>query len=288
MRIFKKISDLRSFIQEAKSQGKTIGFVPTMGALHAGHLHLVTQAKQKADIVVASIFVNPTQFGKNEDLSKYPRKETEDIAKLTETGCDAVFLPKIEEIYPSGSGHEPSNKIAPSDIEKYYNILCGAFRPGHFAGVVQVVSRLFNIVTPDIAVFGEKDFQQLFIIKKLAEDIKNIQTIGVPTIRDEYGLALSSRNVYLSDDELAIARKLNVFIKKKLQNLKSAGISSISNNDKTELLSLGFTRVDYIEFRNSLTLEIEKQYTPQTRIFAAAYIGKTRLIDNLGVKELLQ
>lgn len=299
MHIFNKVSALKLFIEGAKSQGKTIGFVPTMGALHAGHLHLVTEAKNKADIVIASIFVNPTQFGPNEDFAKYPRKQEEDTEKLNTVNCNAVFIPDVGEVYPSGNSelitHNPQ-------LEKYFNILCGAFRPGHFAGVVQVVKRLFDIVTPDYAFFGEKDFQQLFIIRKMVE-LENlpIKIIGVPTQRDEYGLALSSRNAYLSSEELNVARKLNIFLRERLEGFKSYSslradlakqsrqefnsqldcFASARNDGITSLLNLGFTKVDYIEFRNSLTLELESIYSDKTRIIAAAYIGKTRLIDNL-------
>jgi pantoate--beta-alanine ligase len=277
MQVLKKITEIRDFISRAKSQGKTIAFVPTMGALHQGHLELVTIAKNHADICIASIFVNPTQFGKNEDFSKYPRTENEDIEKLKSKNCDVVFIPEVEEIYTSN--------IFEINITKYTDILCGKYRVGHFNGVAQVVLKLFNIVAPHFAIFGEKDFQQVFIIKKLIEEFNlNIEIITAPTIRDVFGLALSSRNKYLSEYDLQIARKLNVILKESLKNFKDNQNPEIILKQATEnLISQGFTKIDYLEFRNSKTLEIEGKLTENTRVFFAGYIGNTRLIDNIKI-----
>lgn len=243
-----------------------------MGALHTGHLSLVKLGKEKADAVIASIFVNPTQFGEGEDFGRYPRQEADDIKMLERTNCDAVFMPSVEEVYGSEAKVEPK-KIRNTDI------LCGAFRPGHFEGVVQVVGKLFDIVKPDIAIFGEKDFQQLWILK---DNFKNIDIIGAPIIREYDGLAMSSRNKYLTDGELKTAAKLHFALKEAGKRIKNNGdIESSLNDAKSYLIDSGFDKIDYIEAREEDSLETTVQPGDKTRIFAAAWLKRTRLIDNL-------
>lgn len=233
----------------------TVGFVPTMGALHEGHLSLVDIAKEKADLVVASIFVNPTQFAPHEDFDAYPREEDKDLEKLKARGVDIVFIPTQDVLYPDGMDSDvkagPANEGLDSD-----------FRPHFFHGVVNVVYRLFKSVKPDLAVFGEKDFQQLQIIKDMVEEQNlDVEIIGGPVIRDEYGLALASRNQYLREGEIDIARQLNVILKEAAQNgdLKAA---------EEKLLVIGFDKVDYVSERWG-------------RVLGAGWVGKTRLIDNV-------
>ena len=241
-----------------------------MGALHTGHLSLVKLAKQKADVAIASIFVNPTQFGPNEDFSRYPRDEVHDIELLGLAGCDGVFIPSVEEIY--GSDAKTDGKKIRND-----DVLCGAFRPGHFAGVVQVVGKLFDVVKPDVAIFGEKDYQQLWILK---DNFRNVNIIGAPIIREADGLAMSSRNRYLGDAERKSAAKLNAVLKDTCAKIKQGNIESAITKAKKDLLDSGFTKVDYIEAREEDRLEPTKAASAKTRVFAAAWIGKTRLIDN--------
>ncbi len=264
--------DITSFIATCR-QGKSarVAFVPTMGALHEGHLSLIRLAKQKADIVVASVFVNPTQFGPNEDYGRYPRDEEGDAKLLAGAGCDAVFMPSVDEIY---------GRDVKADISKVRNddILCGAFRPGHFAGVVTVVGRLFDIIKPDVAVFGEKDFQQLWILR---DNFKDIEIVGAPILRESDGLAMSSRNRYLSEAERAVAAKLNVTLRDVIGWL-ATGIDTKTalESAKNAILNNGFDKLDYIELREDDSLETTKKVSGKTRVFAAVWLGKTRLIDN--------
>ncbi len=276
MLISRTKQELRDFISGAKSQGKKVALVPTMGALHEGHISLLHEAKKHADILITTIFVNPTQFGPNEDFGRYPRQEEDDIALLKSNGCDAVFLPSVHEIY----GDNFSTAI---HVTRNADILCGAFRPGHFDGVALVVSKLLNIAGADVAVFGEKDYQQLYIIRQMAKDL-NIPTeiIGAPTLRESTGLALSSRNKYLTPIEKEIASTLNVKMRDVLAAVKAgADIQSTLDDAKNQLVAGGFTKVDYIEIREGDNLEVTENLTNKSRIFAAAWIGKTRLIDNI-------
>jgi len=278
MLIARSKQEISNFISTSKSQGK-VAFVPTMGALHKGHLSLVELAKKHADIVVASIFVNPTQFGPNEDFTKYPRDEERDIKMLKSAGCNAAFLPNVEEIYPS----ETSITI---QVKEKADILCGKFRPGHFDGVALVVSKLFNIIKPDVAVFGEKDFQQLYIIKNVTRDLNfSVDIVGAPIMREADGLAMSSRNLYLTDRERKIAAHLNLGLKQAAQNIfLGESVEKTLNDTKKYLLDSGFDKIDYIEARSEASLEpMEKKLNQAARIFAAAYVGKTRLIDNWNI-----
>ncbi|MHC5352207.1 pantoate--beta-alanine ligase [Metapseudomonas furukawaii] len=274
----KTVRELRAAVARARSEGKRIGFVPTMGNLHAGHVALVEKASQRTDFVVTSIFVNPLQFGPNEDLAKYPRTLVADQEKLVAAGCQLLFHPDVEDMYPDGMDGQTRVNV-PLVSEG----LCGESRPGHFEGVATVVSKLFNMVQPDLAVFGEKDFQQLAVIRKLVRDLNMpIQIIGEPTVRAEDGLALSSRNGYLDEGQRAAAPALY----RTLQRLANAiregrrDFASLEQEGRDELAAAGF-RPDYLEIRESLNLrraDVEDQHLV---ILAAAFMGNTRLIDNL-------
>lgn len=260
-----------------KRAGHRVAFVPTMGALHAGHLALVTEGLKRADKVAASIFVNPKQFGPNEDLSRYPRKETADLAMLKAAGCDLVWLPPVEAMYPA----DFATNISVSGIS---DGLDGAARPGHFDGVATVVAKLFNQVRPDLALFGEKDFQQLAVIRRMVADLDfGIEIQGVPTQRDDDGLALSSRNVYLDAEQRAAAVALP----------RALGVAAkaITRGDDPEtaldaardtLTAAGFA-VDYVELVDAETLTPGSDASRERRLLAAARLGNTRLIDNLAV-----
>ncbi len=254
MIIARNKTDLKKTINTWKSKGHGIGFVPTMGALHDGHLSLVQIAKQHATKTIASIFVNPAQFAPHEDFDAYPRDEKSDIEKFSGAGVDMVYMPQASEIYPNGVVSDIKAGAAAQGLES-------DFRPHFFDGVLSVVSRLFDHVRPDSAIFGEKDFQQLSVIREfVAQKNLPIQIIGGPIIRDEFGLALSSRNAYLSETEISIARKLNLILKE----TKSDAL----NNGKQKILAAGFDEVQYLEMRWG-------------RILTAVILGKTRLIDNL-------
>jgi pantoate--beta-alanine ligase len=274
----KTVRELRAAVARARSEGKRIGFVPTMGNLHAGHVALVEKASQRADFVVASIFVNPLQFGPSEDLASYPRTLVADQEKLVAAGCHLLFHPDVEEMYPDRmQGQTRVNVPLVSEG------LCGGSRPGHFEGVATVVSKLFNMVQPDLAVFGEKDFQQLAVIRKLVRDLNMpIQIIGEPTARAADGLALSSRNGYLDDAQRAAAPALY----RTLQQLAGAirqgrrDFAALEQEGREELTKAGF-RPDYLEVREALSLRPAGSQDQQLVILGAAFMGNTRLIDNL-------
>jgi pantoate--beta-alanine ligase len=278
MNTVKTVRELRAAVARARSEGRRIGFVPTMGNLHAGHIALVGKASQRADFVVTSIFVNPLQFGPNEDLAKYPRTLVADQEKLVAAGCHLLFHPHVEEMYPDGmQGQTRVNVPLVSDG------LCGGSRPGHFEGVATVVSKLFNMVQPDLAVFGEKDFQQLAVIRKLVRDLNMpIQIIGEPTARAEDGLALSSRNGFLDDAQRAAAPALY----RTLQQLAGAirlgrrDFATLEQEGRAELTKAGL-RPDYLEVREALNLRPAGPQDQHLVILGAAYMGSTRLIDNL-------
>jgi pantoate--beta-alanine ligase len=273
---FRAVQDMRVQVASWRAEGLRVGLVPTMGSLHAGHLALVTAALDQTDRVITTIFVNPTQFGAGEDLDSYPRMEAVDSARVAGVGGHAMFIPSPSEMYPEGF----STRVI---VDGLTEVLCGAARPGHFDGVAQIVTKLLNQARADVAFFGEKDWQQLTVIKRLARDL-DIETDiqGVPTQRDEFGLALSSRNGYLSQDELEIARKLNVILKKAAYDI-GAGSFAIDECTKAAkaLMKAGFRQVDYVECRDAETLElIDKAEGRNCRIFGAAHIGRARLIDN--------
>lgn len=261
-----------------QQEGKRIALVPTMGNLHEGHLALVRAARLQADRVVASIFVNPTQFGEGEDFEQYPRTPEEDIAGLESEGCDLVFLPGPQEIYPFGLEQAVLLRASPG----LGGPLEGYNRPGHFDGVVTVVARLFAIVSPDVAVFGEKDYQQLLVIRRMTEELGfGIEVRGIETIRDAAGLALSSRNAYLSPLELILARQLNQVLAETARLARSGDIVRVLETDAAEqLLTAGF-KVDYVAIRRADDLSVPDKFEEGLRILAAVWCGQTRLIDNM-------
>jgi pantoate--beta-alanine ligase len=281
----KRIQSLRAAIQAARKDKKTIGFVPTMGNLHEGHLELVRVAKRRAEFVVVSIFVNPTQFGKNEDLGNYPSTPEEDARMLAELGADLLFLPEHETMYP-GDLDEQTVVYVPKIGDQF----CGKDRPEHFYGVTTVVSRLFNMVQPDIVVFGNKDYQQVSIIRRMVEDLAYpIQVVGVDTVRSEDGLALSSRNGYLSAKELKVAPTLQQRLGQMAEALteKSAVVSKralkiLEDEAKADLRKVGF-EPQYITVCRQSDLQPAKKGDQELVILAAAQLGKARLIDNLEV-----
>lgn len=259
-----------------RAGGQRIGFVPTMGALHQGHMALVEEARKQCDKAVVSIFVNPTQFGPNEDYSRYPRQVDKDMELLSRHGCDLLWLPDVHHIYPEGFATRVS---VSGDMT---GILCGAHRAGHFDGVATVVSILLNAVRPDVAFFGEKDYQQLRIIRRFHADLLLPGEIrGVPTSREGDGLALSSRNQYLSERERAIAPKLYATLKWVKAELETRPTEEVLEEARSTLLAAGFDNVDYLELRHGDSLALLGDNLAGGRVFVAAWLGKTRLIDNL-------
>ena len=272
------LSELRDFVHTEKMKGKKIAFVPTMGNLHEGHLSLIKEAKKRADIVICSIFVNPMQFGENEDLDAYPRTLKEDTKALEIERCDLLFAPNAKEVYPNGLSEQ--TRVDVPNLGEYH---CGASRPGHFIGVATVVAKLFNMVQADIAVFGEKDFQQLAIIKKMASDLCfPIKIIGIPTSREDSGLARSSRNGYLSASEKQTAATLYQVLSSTREALKRGNrdYSALTKQAKDTLIEAGF-RPDYYNIANPDTLAPSLDNDQHFVILAAAYLGNTRLIDNI-------
>lgn len=281
MNTVKTLRELRAAVAQARAEGKQIGFVPTMGNLHAGHVSLVQIAAQRADFVVASIFVNPLQFGAGEDLDKYPRTLAADQEKLLAAGCHLLFHPDVAEIYPHGMGDQARVSV-PGVSEG----LCGASRPGHFEGVATVVTKLFNMVQPDLAVFGEKDYQQLAVIRALVQDLNMpVQIIGAPTQRAEDGLALSSRNGYLSAEQRnaapALYRGLQAIAKELLRGARD--YARLIDGAQEQQRAAGFVP-DYLEIRNAVTLRPAQVDDRHLVILTAAQLGGTRLIDNLVVE----
>lgn len=269
------IPAVRERVKAWRREGRTIGFVPTMGALHQGHTTLVTIAKQRCDRVVASVFVNPTQFGPKEDLSRYPRDLEGDSRKLAAVGCDALFTTTPDEMYPKGFATWVT-------VEGLTDGLCGASRPGHFRGVTTVVTKLFNVVQPDDAFFGEKDRQQLQVIRRMTADLDlPVRVHGCPTIREQDGLAMSSRNMYLSPDERARALGLS-------RGLRAARDAYAKGERTAEALSRlvrasleeAKARIDYVEVVDLATLKPVATVNDDTAIIIAAFMGTTRLIDN--------
>ena len=274
------IQGLSASLNPARSARKIIGFVPTMGNLHQGHLNLVREARKLCDVVVVSIFVNPIQFGPNEDFDNYPRTLEHDSHLLAEVGCDIVFAPTVEQMY----GKYP--RLTNISVGEITNDLCGLQRPGHFDGVAVVVTKLFNIVQPNIAFFGQKDYQQLAVIKQLVRDLNMpIEVIGVPIARAEYGLALSSRNGYLTEQERQTAPVIYKSLKVAEKALQSGTALDLSlAHIRTTLTQAGLV-VDYIEARTPM-LQKAAQFDQDVILFVAAKLGATRLIDNLKVKHI--
>ena len=279
MQSIRETSQLSAALIVLRAGGKSLALVPTMGALHAGHLALVEEAKRRAERVAATIFVNPLQFGANEDLGRYPRQEEKDADMLERVGCDLLWLPQPAELYPAGFATSVSVKGVSERWE-------GEVRPGHFDGVATVVAKLLCAVRPDIAVFGEKDFQQLAVIRRMTQDLQlGVEILGVPTVRDADGLALSSRNAYLSADERQRALALPQALNEAAAAIRSgASVSETLTTAVDRLKTAGFAKVDYVALVNALTLEpLDKAEGPM-RLIAAATIGTTRLIDNLPVE----
>ncbi|MEH3035493.1 MAG: pantoate--beta-alanine ligase [Sphingomonas adhaesiva] len=280
MEVYRELAALREALGAARGDGREVALVPTMGALHAGHIALVEAARRPGACVVASIFVNPKQFGANEDLSRYPRKEMGDIAMLTDAGCDILWLPPVEAMYPEGF----ATNISVAGVSEG---LDGAARPGHFDGVATVVAKLFNQVRPARAYFGEKDFQQLAVIRRMVADLDfDIDVTGVPTQREDDGLALSSRNVYLLPEErqkaVALPRALGVAARAIL----GGGDAAKALADATAALTAAGFAVDYVSLVDAETLAPEPAPGRRRQLLAAARIGHTRLIDNLSVDPL--
>ncbi len=281
MNTVKTLRELRAAVAQARAEGKQIGFVPTMGNLHAGHVSLVEIAAQRADFVVASIFVNPLQFGAGEDLDKYPRTLAADQEKLLAAGCHLLFHPDVAEIYPHGMGDQ--TRVSVPGVSEG---LCGASRPGHFEGVATVVTKLFNMVQPDLAVFGEKDYQQLAVIRALVQDLNMpIQIIGAPTQRAEDGLALSSRNGYLDAAQRSTAPTLYRSLQTIAEELRRGArdYARLIDGAQEQQRAAGFVP-DYLEIRNAVTLRPAQVDDRHLVILTAAQLGGTRLIDNLVVE----
>ncbi len=279
LQTFTEIPALRAQVRAWRNAGERIAFVPTMGNLHDGHLSLVTVAKQHATRVVASIFVNPTQFGPKEDFASYPRTLAADQALLASGGCDALFAPTVATMYPAHVKNSPNFAI---DVGAIGNILCGAVRPGHFSGVATVVAKLFNIVQADAAVFGEKDFQQLLVLRNLVDQFNfPIEIIGAPTIREAGGLARSSRNQYLSAEEREQARVIYATLLQ-MRDMRDRGIDaeSVQDHALTTLRAAGLTP-DYAAIRDAQTLDLINENTTNEVAMIAARLGKARLIDNI-------
>ncbi|MFN0217775.1 MAG: pantoate--beta-alanine ligase [Hyphomicrobium sp.] len=273
------LKELRKQGAKWREAGKTIALVPTMGALHAGHLSLVKLARKTADKTIVSIFVNPTQFGPNEDLSRYPRDEAGDFAKLADADVDLIWIPNAGEMYPEGFSSAVTPGSAADDLE-------GSFRPQHFGGVATVCCKLFSQTRADYAIFGEKDYQQLCVLRQMVRDLDlPIQLIAAPTKREKDGLALSSRNAYLSPAQRKIAPALFAALEDLAEDVGAgADIATAAANARRKLTAAGFTKVDYIEVRDAETLRPVEVYTVfPLRVLAAAWLGKTRLIDNLAV-----
>ncbi|RUO68286.1 pantoate--beta-alanine ligase [Idiomarina ramblicola] len=275
MRILKSLAELRKWRQ----QQSEVALVPTMGNLHDGHLHLVKTALERCDNVVASIFVNPMQFGANEDLDSYPRTLEADCQALDALGVSAVFTPQVRDVYPRGL-----DKQTRIEVPGISDILCGASRPGHFTGVATIVCKLFNMVQPQLAVFGEKDYQQLQVIRLMTQDLSlPVEVLGAPTQRETNGLAMSSRNGYLSVEQKQQASALYRTLQKTKAELSSnAHFAELERSGIKELTDAGFVP-DYFSIRNAADLQEATADNPEWVILAAAFMGKTRLIDNLRV-----
>lgn len=277
--VVRTVADLRAQVRAWRREGLRIGFVPTMGALHEGHLSLVRLARTKADRVVASIFVNPTQFAPHEDFDAYPRDEAGDMAQLANAGCDLLFAPTVAEMYSPGA----ATTVTVSGVTESMD---GIARPTHFAGVATVVTKLLNQCAPDVAVFGEKDFQQLQVIRRLARDLDiPVEIVGAPTARAEDGLALSSRNAYLNADERRVAVRLNEVLRDAVDRLRRGEpVAATEAQAVIDLQAAGFSKVDYVETRtpDDLSRLGPGPVSGAFRVLAAAHIGRTRLIDNMG------
>ena len=280
MKVFHTVSGLRDDLNKDRRQGLRIGFVPTMGNLHDGHLALIKQARESNDVVVCSIFVNALQFGLNEDWDKYPRTYQGDCDKLRDAGCDYLFHPDDIEMYPNGLDTQ-SRVICPTMTD----VLCGASRPGHFEGVTTVVSKLFNIVQPDEAIFGIKDYQQLAVIRRMAEDLcMPIQISSAPIHREADGLAMSSRNSYITVEERPLVTVLKDSLEWIAAEIKAGNsdFSALEETAKARIIEAGF-KIDYITVCNSKTLDLAANDDVEITILGAMFTEAARLIDNLSI-----
>src|SRR5579872_3763409 len=269
---------VRKRVLRWRNINERVALVPTMGNLHAGHIALVKRARELADRVVVSIFVNPTQFGPNEDFAAYPRTPDADRLQLAVAATDLLFMPDVSEVYPGGT--QNATRV---EVPQLSDVLDGAFRPGHFAGVATVVTKLFNMVQPDVALFGEKDYQQLMIIRRMTIDLcLPVEIVGVPTVRELDGLAMSSRNQYLSKAELAAAPLLHAVLRETAFALRDGGrdYASLQSKAADRLRQAGF-RPDYVEIRQPDTLAAPKAEDTRFVVLAAAWLGAARLIDNV-------
>ena len=278
MQIVSTIADLRAALQVWRSRGERIGFVPTMGNLHAGHISLLSAARFRADRIVASVFVNPLQFGPSEDFDSYPRTPDEDASLLQGAQCDLLFLPTVLQMYPQGNA-----QVTRVLVRGLSETRCGAVRPGHFEGVATVVAKLFGIVQPDVAVFGEKDFQQFTIIRRMTQDLSiPVEVIGAATVRAADGLALSSRNRYLSTSERSVAPAVYAALRAAVQRIDTGDedYAAIEAQGLQALASAGM-RPDYFAVRDAHSLEAPVDSARDLVVLAAARLGRARLIDNL-------
>ena len=276
-----RIAVVREQVRTWRAEGRRIAFVPTMGNLHAGHVSLIELAHRHGDRFIASIFVNQMQFGPNEDFNHYPRTPQRDADMLREAGCHLMFIPDVAEIYPNGT--ELATRVIVPGIS---DVLCGEFRPGHFEGVATVVAKLFGIVQPDVAVFGEKDFQQLAVIRRMASDLcLPIEIVGAPTMREADGLAMSSRNQYLTDAERALAPRIHAELQHAVAQLARGGaqIAALEHAGAASLAGAGF-KVDYFSVRRAMDLLAPAAEDRDLVVLAAARLGRARLIDNLRVR----
>lgn len=280
MKVVETVQELQAEIRKARRDGKRVGFVPTMGNLHEGHMMLIDQASEECDFVVCSIFINPLQFNDIDDLGRYPRTFSADSEHLKDRDCDLLFYPSIDEMYPDGQDQQ-SKLHVPVVSEG----LCGKSRPGHFDGMATVVMKLFHMVAPDASFFGEKDFQQLAVIRKMVRDLNlPFDVVGVATCREESGLAMSSRNNYLSDEEKAQAANIYRILSEVCSKISEGNKSFVElcQQGMDELASLGFDP-DYLEVRNADTLAAPTKEDTNLVVLVAAILGKARLIDNLRV-----
>jgi pantoate--beta-alanine ligase len=276
------VAAVREHVRRWRNEGRRVAFVPTMGNLHAGHVSLIEAARRHGDRFVASIFVNPMQFGPNEDYAQYPRTPTQDASMLAEAGCNLMFMPDVAEIYPSGA--ERATRV---DVPNLSRILDGEFRPGHFEGVSTIVATLFHIVEPDVAVFGEKDFQQLTIIRRMVTDLcLAVEIVGAPTVRDTDGLAMSSRNQYLAPAERQVAPAIYQTLQAAAKRLQ-AGDTEFSSIERTGVAALekAGMKPDYFSIRRAQDLGAPAPDTRHLVVLTAARLGKARLIDNIQIRK---
>ncbi len=276
MEVIESVKEMKEKSRDILQSGKKIAFVPTMGFLHEGHLTLLREGKSREDVLVLSIFVNPIQFGPQEDLNEYPRDLKGDLKKAESAGVDIVFIPRAEDMYPDGF----QTGIRVENIPKH---LCGLSRPGHFDGVATVVAKLFNIVRPNIALFGQKDFQQLAVIRRLVKDLDmDVEIIGIPTVREPDGLAMSSRNKYLNKEERvsALCLKKSIDMAQDYVKKGKTNSASIISSIRELILAHPFTDIDYVSICDPLTMEDKENISDESLLALAVKVGKTRLIDN--------